>query len=315
VLEALHTVWLINCCFRFFQEFRQEDYSKDLTYYDYFKRLENVYGLPKARAEIIVDNVSILLGGHGRNANAETNPCAECFYHKGSYNYQNFPLLQELLINTELNYITNNYKWFNPEIFNFLIQKNSIKRYSKKGDTTEVLPPDEKKDLFMMYFNFYRLLNLFGSGKHVGTPDHLYWQNKSKLLKLRSSLLKRFGIDDISVLTQTKETLYYYNDHFSSGMNRLYELVNYSLLEKTKCSKKIVLIDEPEIFLHPETSKVIPEILNEISKRNNTQFFISTHSPFIVNAALEQDDQKVYHLKDGRCLNSDGISKKIFGKN
>jgi predicted ATP-dependent endonuclease of OLD family len=94
----------------------------------------------------------------------------------------------------------------------------------------------------------------------------------------------------------------------------------YSLLESflnsidNTCNLSI-LIEEPETHLHANLQKKLPFLFNEVIHKNqNIQFFISTHSPFIVNAALEQDDQKVYHLKDGRCLNSDGISKKSLEK-
>jgi predicted ATP-dependent endonuclease of OLD family len=47
----------------------------------------------------------------------------------------------------------------------------------------------------------------------------------------------------------------------------------------------------------------------------NIQFIISTHSPFIVNSALEQDNQKVYHIEDGQCISSlDKKSLKIMDK-
>jgi predicted ATP-dependent endonuclease of OLD family len=102
----------------------------------------------------------------------------------------------------------------------------------------------------------------------------------------------------------------------------------------------IVLIEEPEHFLHPEWQKEIPKWFQEWNKRisvfanytdgdkdkyskahrpmagyitengefpssgfvggkfNSTQFLISTHSPFIINSALELDRERYESLSD-----------------
>jgi|688.fasta_scaffold140081_1 hypothetical protein len=91
----------------------------------------------------------------------------------------------------------------------------------------------------------------------------------------------------------------------------MYEIVNFSLLNSKIGQPKIIQIEEPEVNLHPQYQKLIPSILNDISAEfSNTQFLISTHSPFIISAAgkiaekerLEGKDpsQKVYLIEDGQ---------------
>jgi len=44
----------------------------------------------------------------------------------------------------------------------------------------------------------------------------------------------------------------------------------------------VVIIDEPELHLHPKWQKIQLEIFNEIAEKNKTQLFIVTHSPHYI---------------------------------
>lgn len=48
-------------------------------------------------------------------------------------------------------------------------------------------------------------------------------------------------------------------------------------------NSRIIGFEEPESHLHPERQKQLLKYLEEYSKINNTQFFITTHSPFILD--------------------------------
>ncbi len=54
----------------------------------------------------------------------------------------------------------------------------------------------------------------------------------------------------------------------------------------------IILIDEPEISLHPNWQFQIIELYRKLAERNNNQFIIATHSPQIV-ASIEQESLRV----------------------
>lgn len=96
----------------------------------------------------------------------------------------------------------------------------------------------------------------------------------------------------------------------SSGQYILLQLAQ--LWIKIKQFKySLVVMEEPESFLHPEYQKIIATFMNIAAKKADVKFIISTHSPFIISAAGEfPDTQKVYMIEDGKCLNPEGSSGK-----
>ena len=70
-------------------------------------------------------------------------------------------------------------------------------------------------------------------------------------------------------------------------------------------SSPLIIIDEPESFLHPKFQKKVPEILNFLSIEFAFSFLISTHSPFIISAAASLSEQKVYLIDGGQTVGLD----------
>lgn len=49
---------------------------------------------------------------------------------------------------------------------------------------------------------------------------------------------------------------------------------------------KVVLFDEPQVFLHPSAEKAIYDLINE---KGEQQFLLTTHSPILINYPFEKD--------------------------
>lgn len=122
----------------------------------------------------------------------------------------------------------------------------------------------------------------------------------------------------------------YQSIHTSSGEKSIYSLIrllskldNYdNIYHKSRQGytsgllidmNLIVCIEEPETNHHPDWQKKIPELLDkqiqlfeqisaERESKINLQFFITTHSPFVIRRALDYQNHKVFHLEDGMCL-------------
>lgn len=102
-------------------------------------------------------------------------------------------------------------------------------------------------------------------------------------------------------------------ERISSGRSHIFNLVytilySFFALERYGTDKNsyLFIVEEPETNLHASWEKIIPlvlegliDCLKEISK---IKFLISTHSPFIINSALELDNQKVFHLQKGELV-------------
>ena len=67
-------------------------------------------------------------------------------------------------------------------------------------------------------------------------------------------------------------------EHLSSGEKQLYAKV--ILLKMLEPENSIILIDEPDLTLHPKWQAEIMRLYSKIGKNN--QFIITTHSPFII---------------------------------
>ncbi|WP_129127023.1 ATP-dependent nuclease [Geomonas oryzae] len=79
-----------------------------------------------------------------------------------------------------------------------------------------------------------------------------------------------------------------------TGYLQLIQIFSYILL----FDPGILLIDEPDIHLHPTMQEKLVQVLAVVASERNTKILLTTHSPFIVRGAPV--DSKVYWVKDGR---------------
>ncbi len=94
---------------------------------------------------------------------------------------------------------------------------------------------------------------------------------------------------DVKELMRIKTLLYRSNtseasniDDLGAGLKSIYllSLLESYIDEKNHSITSIIMIEDPEIFLHPQLQKVASEILYRLSKKN--QVIFSTHSPNMV---------------------------------
>ena len=72
-------------------------------------------------------------------------------------------------------------------------------------------------------------------------------------------------------------------DELSTGEKTLMSKVLYLYLEDIK--DKVILIDEPELSLHPSWQNKVLKIYENFALKNNCQIIIATHSPHIIGSA------------------------------
>lgn len=99
-----------------------------------------------------------------------------------------------------------------------------------------------------------------------------------------------------------------------TGFLQLIQIFCYVLL----FAPGVLLIDEPDIHLHPNVQERLTTVLSDIAKGRNMKVLMTTHSPFIVRGAPV--NAKVYWLQDGAKNSEDRSSVELalgwgaFGK-
>ena len=67
------------------------------------------------------------------------------------------------------------------------------------------------------------------------------------------------------------------------------QMILHLLHEIENTAADIVLIEEPENHLHPRLIKKLMKRIKEMSEKQEKQFFITTHSPFVIDSSLLSD--------------------------
>lgn len=97
-----------------------------------------------------------------------------------------------------------------------------------------------------------------------------------------------------SLVKETENGLNIQLDAIGSGYEMIFSLI-YSFYLSTQSGKDlIILIDEPELHLHPKIQREFIKLLLEFSK--TTQIILTTHSPVLVKHLLENDKVKAFAL-------------------
>ncbi len=137
--------------------------------------------------------------------------------------------------------------------------------------------PSEVKEHFHKYMiDIFDGLDLTFSYSHLDKEDNVWFTNSSG---------KEFQIDELS-----------------TGEKTLLSKILYLYFQDYK--DKVILIDEPELSLHPSWQNKILSIYEKLAEKNNCQIIIATHSPHIIGSAkpeylrvLKKIDNKIEVVK------------------
>ena len=87
-----------------------------------------------------------------------------------------------------------------------------------------------------------------------------------------------------------------------SGFEMIFSLIYSYYLAKQNDKKMIILIDEPELHLHPDIQKKFVNFLLEISK--DTQIILTTHSPILVKQLMYNDYVKSIVIHNNKTIST-----------
>ena len=87
-----------------------------------------------------------------------------------------------------------------------------------------------------------------------------------------------------------------------SGFEMIFSLIYSYYLAKQNGKKLIILIDEPELHLHPDIQKKFVDFLLEISK--DFQVILTTHSPILVKQIMYNDNIKSIVINKDKTISA-----------
>lgn len=83
------------------------------------------------------------------------------------------------------------------------------------------------------------------------------------------------------------------------------EMINYIFgLHALKLESGLIIIDEPELHLHPKWIRLLLDVFMELSTKTGNQFLISTHSPIFINEESYSHIIRIYKDQNdiSRCV-------------
>ena len=163
-------------------------------------------------------------------------------------------------ISLEAKYFNKHIKYF-PTGTDIKDLKVLILDYVKRTMHNEDLKPSEVFDKIRENIDtIFTELNMLIEFDKVDENDEVYFKNKNN---------ESFTIDNLS-----------------TGEKTLLAKVLYLYLKEIKDS--VILIDEPELSLHPAWQNRILKLYEIFAKGNNCQIIIATHSPHIIGSAKNE---------------------------
>jgi predicted ATP-binding protein involved in virulence len=107
-------------------------------------------------------------------------------------------------------------------------------------------------------------------------------------------------------------------DDLSTGEKTLLSKVFYLYLQEAK--NKVILIDEPELSLHPSWQNKVVGIYEKFAKINNNQIIIATHSPHIlanvenkyIRVLTKNEEGKIESIKKGLYAKGRDMNSILF---
>jgi len=222
-------------------------------------------------------------------------------YGKSKYVHP-FPAGLSLGFTKEITELFNNLKVYKPEVIKI---KNPIPigledKYVSKDSSNLVSFLDNMRD---EQPNIYKQIE-----KDIKIFVNQFEGFRFKKVKVKNDerIYKKFGLAN-------KKGQTFWSDELSDGI--LYFIAILAILHQPN-SPKLLLLEEPESYIHPHRIQEIMNLIFQIAEEKNIQIILTTHSPIVVDEFDNiYEAVNVFEMKNGvtsvKNLKNDIIEKKI----
>lgn len=164
-----------------------------------------------------------------------------------------------------------------------------------------------KKNISKDISSILEYANFYFASKLRNYDDNKEQFNKDEEVKFVQNYIKKLGYEDFGVIPINKQKNIYKitltKDHVdiditkaSSGEKEILNLLLGIFAFNIKGG--IVIIDEPDLHLHPRWQRLLLELFYGLSKKAKIQFFIATHSPRFITTDSIKDTIRVFKEKN-----------------
>lgn len=170
---------------------------------------------------------------------------------------------------------------------------NCIHYFSDKYNTKKMIylkaTDNDVKDIKKYILEHYRKIS-----RKLDSHKQALQEIQKSINNIFNGMELKFTLDDVNDIKKDDEKVIFKNlggdtfniEQLSTGEKTL--LTKILLLEFEEIKDKVILIDEPELSLHPSWQNKILKLYENFAKENNCQIIIATHSPHIIGSAKSE---------------------------
>lgn len=178
------------------------------------------------------------------------------------------------------------YKGFNTSFSSIIDDLNW--RFLKKLSSLD----NNEVELFYNKFKEIeqKILSLTEIEKHDVIKELNNKIDKFELDPINFSFIDNSMPFDQAVLSKKVGKIKLQTKYHGSGIEMIYSLLFLDVLSSLSKENLIILIDEPELHLHPKLQEKFANYLLELSRNEKYQIFITTHSPIFFKHLVKKDN-------------------------